>query len=98
MKIGCIAMLGRSLASVYLKCEEARKISPKKAECRGTGKEKNERHEHQSNLAQVCAITMASTQVVQDGLTLMAHGVHDPPWGLPWWGKYHCGSNTKVIT
>ena len=74
-------MLGRSVASGSLRDEEALPIPPAKAEGREHGKEKNERHEHQSNMARGYALATASTRMVRYGKTLMTHGVHDPPWG-----------------
>ena len=71
--------LENALASRPLKGEGALQSSPVKAESREAGKEKHERHELQSNRAQGCALAITNTRVVRYGLTLMAHGVHNPP-------------------
>lgn len=78
----CKVLLGRTVTSCASLCKEGlQQLSLGKAESRENGKEKNERHKPQSNLAQGCALAMACTfmWVVQYGLTLIAHGVHDPP-------------------
>jgi len=62
-----------------LKSGEVLQIPLAKAEGRNHGKEKHERHEHQSNSARRCTVTMPSTEVVRYGLTLMTHGVQHPP-------------------
>jgi hypothetical protein len=70
---------GNTLASRSLKGEGALQSSPVKAESREEEKEKHERHELQSNLAQGCALAITNARAVRYGLTLMAHGVHNPP-------------------
>jgi hypothetical protein len=62
-----------------LKSGEVLQIPLTKAEGRNHGKEKHERHGHQSNAARGCTVAIPSTEVVRYGLTLMTHGVQQPP-------------------
>jgi hypothetical protein len=43
-------------------------------------KEKHERHEHSRGPATERTGAAQLTRIVQVGLALIAHGVHNPPW------------------